>query len=340
MKKTVCVVLALIMIFSLSITALASEDTLSEYIPILVAYGYTEETAEALPADIQERLAKKLLEDPDSVDIATLTLETDLLSEIEAFFLFSEEELIDMGADPDAVKRTKVELLSYYSMSNSELAKTLGIDTVEAALIKEAICSGQIHAGNKDYRNKKTGVSASGSITTSEMTYTQTAENNSTPTAPSYDVSITYAWKEVYSLAVFDDKIVAAWGGGLNSKNISSCARYYNWSTVGGSFGSYYTYKTMNKTETVQSALEFEFPQSVNNPNVINMPKTKSGYVNFTLYQTQKQGYDTKVLSNYCHKVISVGGGSISVDVSGPSVGLEIGYGYDTNVQYESTISY
>lgn len=144
----------------------------------------------------------------------------------------------------------------------------------------------------------------------------------------------------MYNLALFEDKIAVAWGGGLNSKDYSSLIFYYDWAEVGGDFGDFYTRQSANKEETIQAGLELEFPQAVYKDLVSPMPKTKTGYIQFTLYQTQFQGYDTKVISRYCHKVISVGGGSIDISVTGASVSLDIGYGYDTTAQAEKIIGY
>ncbi len=335
--KILSVILAVSTILSLgSVTAFAAETP--DYISILVENGYTTETAEVLPVEDQKEIAEKLLTNPNAVDIATLSMEVDMLSEVEAFFEYSEEDLIAMGASEEKIAETKDELLYYYGLSDANLAKALNVNSIEASMFKKAIEAGM--ASDEDNKMNKKGVSASGSITSSEMTYTQSKTDNSTSSAPSYAMKLSYTWKEVYALAVFDDKIVAAWGGGLNTKSISSSAKYYNWSSVGGSFGTHYKSKSMSKTETVQAGIEFEFPQSVYKDLVSNYPKTKTGYAKFTLYQTKFQGYDTKVLSNYCHKVISIGGGSIDISASGPSVGLSIGYGYDTTAQKATTIRY
>lgn len=336
--RILAVVLTISSVLSLgSISAFATENT-DDYISVLVEHGYTKETAEVLPAEDQKEIAEKLLTNPDDVDITTLSMEVDMLSEVESFFEYSEEELIAMGATEEKIVKTREELLYYYGLSNDDLSKELDVNETEAAMLKQAIAAGM--ESNENPSSKKCGVTASGSITSSEMTYTQSVTNNSTSSAPSYAVKLSYTWKEVYALAVFSDEIVAAWGGGLNTKSISSSAKYYNWSTIGGSFGTYYTSKSMSKTETVQAGIEFKFPQSVYKDLSSNCPKTKTGYAKFTLYQTKFQGYDTKVLSNYCHKVISVGGGSISISASGPSVSLSIGSGYDKTAQKASTIKY
>lgn len=170
------------------------------------------------------------------------------------------------------------------------------------------------------------------------MEYTQDVFKQSTSSGPAYRVYLSYNWKNVYALALFDDKIAVAWGGGLNLKDYSSVILYYDWNEVGGNFGDFYTRIAATKEETIQAGVELEFPQALYIKLTTTRPKTKAGFIQFTLYQTQFQGYDTKVISRYCHKVISVGGSSIEISVAGPAVSMDIGYGYDKTAQAESTI--
>lgn len=317
--KIVSALLAITMIFLCgNVTVFALEDK----------EAYTRETEEVLFTEYQQ----------ENVEITTLPMEVDMLAEIEAFFMCSEDELLAMGATKEKIDKTREELLYYYGLRDSDLADKLKINKTEASMFKKAIEAGLKSNGKKC--TNKNSVSASGSITSSEMKYTQKVTNNSTLTNPSYGVQLSYEWKEVYELAVLDDKIAVAWGGGLNLKNFSSSVLYYDWKDIGGSFGKYYTRRSMTKEETIQAGVELEFPQSVYKDFLSPMPKTKDGYAQFTLYQTKFQGYDTKVISRYCHKVISIGGGSIEISVAGPAVSLDVGYGYDKTAQAETTIGY
>lgn len=317
--KMIPALLAIVMLFFCgNVTTLASENQ----------YNYIGEVV-----DVYQTEKPK-----DKVGSTTLSMEVDMLAEIEAFFACSKEELISMGTTEEKIDKTREELLSYYSLSDEDLAKELKINTTEASMVKKAIDAGLESYGKK--LKKKSGVLASGSITASEMEYTQDVFDYSTSSAPKYRVYLSYLWKNVYNLALFEDKIAVAWGGGLNSKDYSSLIFYYDWTKVGGDFGDFYTRQSANKEETIQAGLELEFPQAVYKDLVSPMPKTKTGYIQFTLYQTQFQGYDTKVISRYCHKVISVGGGSIDISVTGASVSMDIGYGYDTTAQAEKIIGY
>ena len=51
----------------------------------MVEHGYSKGPAEAIPAENQKEIAERLLVAPDSVSINTVSMEIDMLSEIEAF---------------------------------------------------------------------------------------------------------------------------------------------------------------------------------------------------------------------------------------------------------------
>lgn len=62
-----------------------------------------------------------------------------MLAEIEAFFACSKDELISMGATAESIDKTREELLGYYNLSDSSLAKELKINRTEASMFKKAI---------------------------------------------------------------------------------------------------------------------------------------------------------------------------------------------------------
>ncbi len=338
MKKFLSLMCALIMVITIVTPVDAKgKGVAKSAIDILVENGYTKESAEALPEAKQNEIAKMLFENPEKVDVSTMTMEVDTLAEIEMLFSYSIDELVEMGVDSTVVEDNKKELMSYYDMEVAELATLMGISDIEAKIFRKAVEKGI--KSNKEEVTKhefKNGVMASGSITSAEMTYTQTIRDISSDTAPEYDVTISYCWKEVFLLESYNDKIVAAWGGGLNTSYIDTLAEYYNYSTFTGGFTGLYKDRTMDVKETIQAGIEFSFPQSVNGGKA----KTRSGFACFTLYQTKYQGYDTKVVSYYCHKVILPKDASISISVDGPNVGIVIGTGYHTTAQKASTIGY
>lgn len=161
--KILAVMLALATVLSLSSTTVFATECADDYISVLVEHGYTKETAEVLSIEDQKEIAERLLTNPNDVDIATLSMEIDILSEVEAFFEYSEDELIAMGASEEKIAQTKEELLYYYNLSDENLAKELGVNHVEAAMLKKAIKAGT--ESSKKSSAKKNGVTASGSIT-------------------------------------------------------------------------------------------------------------------------------------------------------------------------------
>lgn len=153
-------------------------------------------------------------------------MEIDNLAEIEAFYSYSTDELVAMGIDEDAIQETEAQLEKMYNMNDLQLKQEYGLNEVNSKLFRKAVENGKAaNAEEQNYgKELENAVSTSGSITSSEMTYTQSVTSNSS-SLPNYTVKLSYTWKSVYALACFDDKIVAAWGGNLNSKNYSASAQ-------------------------------------------------------------------------------------------------------------------
>ena len=322
-----------------------TENTLDlsrdEMIAVLVEQGYTEGTAGALN---EEDLVYVYdgIKNGNVIDVNTCSMEVDNLAEIEALYSYSEEELMAMGVDADDIHKTKEQLEEMYNMNDSQLKQEYGFNEVDMKLFRRAVENGKdANTEKRSYgKELKNPVNASGSITASEMTYTQTVTSNSS-SKPNYTVKLSYTWNSVYYLAIYNDKLVAAWGGNLNTKNDSGFAKYYNWVSYGGAFGSTKVQtKSMTVDVTPNAGIEFTFPQSYGICSNGNRAKTKTGYATFTLYQTKKQGYDTTLVSYYCRRVISVKSANISISSNGPSVSLSIGGAWDKTTQMKTTITY
>lgn len=324
MKKILCVLLSLIVLMSLfSLNAFAKDDSVIE---TLVKNGYTYDTASAL-TDKEAKAIYDAINCGKEVQVDTCIFEIDNLEVIRNFLSMSDEELNSYGFSNEEIKTAKDEIISLATKSDKELIEDCGLNDVEVKLLKMIYCeylNGELNSRPKEVNN----VSASGTISSSKMTYTQTATSNSS-TLPNYTVNISYAWITPYQLAIFVDNIVVAWGGGLNSKDYNAVARYYNFTNT--AWGTYREGIGMGRDVTPNTGIIFKLPQCV------NTGKTKSGSVSFTLYQTKKEGKETTLISNYCHKVIAVTGG-ISISASGPSI--TIGTGWDKTPQRQSVIGY
>lgn len=309
----------------------------------LVAHGYTIDTAEALSEKDLDEVYQSIC-NGKTVNVYTCAMEVDNLEEIENYLSCTQKELIDMGLTEKEIAEADEQIEEIVSSSDQQLEQKYKMSKAQIKMLRKSVENG-IHNKNikkKDIKKKdiKNKVSASGSITSSEMTYTQSIIDNSTYTKPNYSVKLSYTWKSVYALAPFTDEIVAAWGGGLNSKNHTGTAKYYTWSTIGGNFNTCKNQKTMSSTLTPNAGVEFKFPQSNGGGIIDNAYKTKTGSASFTLYQTKRDGKETNLISNYCHRVISVGGAGISISASGPSVSLSIGTAWDKTSQKKTVIGY
>ncbi len=341
MRKILSVTLAIYLFFTLSFSAYAIDAqqlSQKEIINILIQNGIPEENATVLPYKDQMDIAKKLLSAPEKVAVATTCMETDILSEIELFLSLSNDDLVNRGVDAETILQKRQEFQHYSRISVEELSDLLKIDAFEATMLKKAIAEGI--QNKKNTRSEENNVYASGTIGASQMTYTQVVTNESSSTAPSYRVRFMYTWEEVYGQEFYEDVIVVAWGGGLNTKEISSSANYYHWTSLLADFGSFFDNQNMTTEEDIQKGIKFSFPQTMMvDYSIGKTAKTKKGFAQCVLYQTRFQGYDTKVISYYCHKKL-IGNHSISISASGPSVSVSIGTGYDRTTQRSSNIQY
>ena len=335
----IAVVMLLSVVVPVHASSTSSTNSYKEFIDLLVKNGYTYETAAALSLDERNYVVNALKKDSENVDIVTTGMEIDQLAEIESLYAYSEEELKEMGADMDSIHAAKEEFNSYYKMSNADLAEELAISEVEAKIIKMAIKNGK----ERKSKNRKQGVSASGSISSSKLTYTQTVSKYTLSGYKlAYMVTISYAWANPYTSFGFDDVIAVAWGGGYMHKSKSDWPSSYSSANIqyyGFDISGWKSYKkTKNYLEDIiitNAAISFSFPQSLSN----DLYKTKRGSATVPLYLNSNGKNDTYVLSNYCHRVLSVGGG-ISASVSGPSVSLTIGTKYDKTPQKKTMIKY
>ena len=80
--------------------------------------------------------------------------------------------------------------------------------------------------------------------------------------------------------------------------------------------------------------IEFSFPQGK------AYCKTKRGIAQFMLYQTKERGLDTKLVSQYCHRVFSVQSADISITSSDVGPSISITTAWDATAQKRTTIGY
>lgn len=341
--KKMCLVLATIIAVNavnlFDVNAASNNAKNSQMIEKLIRAGYYKETAEALSDDEIKNVYESISGGKD-VSIATCATEVDNLHEIESFLSCTEDELVNMGANKNEIKETKKSLDELFRMKDSEMIKEYGIDKTEVkALRKTKENAKKNKLKNTDKKKIKNEVNASGSISSSKLTYTQTVVNNSKKKKPNYRATLSYSWKKAYILAPFKDEIVVGWGGNLNCKDYKGRASYRTykdftceWTGRGAS-----AFKKMSTEVTPNAGIEFIFPQSTNGGETYR--KSNAGSASVTVYQTKKKGYETTLISRYCHRVLKLGGG-ISISASGPSVTVSVGEGWDKSAQKKTVIGY
>jgi len=344
MKKVLSVVVMFALIVSLmpaNSIVKASQDEINEE-QVLLDYGVSEKIIESLSELEKQEFAEELLmENPDFVDVQSSVLEIDNLAEIEEFMSQSDEDWIEVGADPEAVATTREDLNELYDMTDEELSKEKDISMTEARFLRKAVEKGKENRKKQNVPRKemKNPVTASGSISSSKLTYTQSVSGSSTG-APSYKVNLSYNWNSEYVISIFSDKIIAEWGGSLTTKGFSTAAHYYT-GGIGKKLGKWFAQKSMSRTESPNRNIQFTFPQSVKTPSIhMADAKTDNGKASFTLYQTKRAGKDTKFVSRFGHRIISVKSAGISFSSGGVSGGLSFGGAWDQTPQKVTTIKY
>lgn len=244
-----------------------------------------------------------------------------------------------MGGDLESIVNTRKELIASTNKSVEQISQEKDVSLTEAKYYKKAIEKGLSDVTNETYKKTNNLVTASGSISTSKLKYEQKVTPKSTK-LPNYQVKLSFIWDSPFTLIRFTDEVVVAWGGGLNTKNETYLVNYYN---CGSKWTTKYKTNKMSKKTTPNTGIEFSFPQAVATPQTITNNThalAKSGEIEFVLYQTKKEGKDTKIVSRYCHRVISVGSASIGISASGPNVSISIGGAWDTSPEKDNIIKY
>lgn len=340
-SKSIVGLIAFATLFNSTTGTVLADDEQKSYdnmISKLVSAGYTKDTAIALDYD-DVVLIYESLESGKELTIDTCATEVDNLSNIENFLSCNEEQLLEIGISQDDINTTTEQLENMLSLEDKKLEDVYNLDKTDVKMLRIAEQNAERNKveepTDKVIDNE---VTASGSISSSKLTYTQTAVSNS-KSKPNYTVKLSYSWKSPYMLGGFNEKIVAAWGGNLNCKNYTGTAKYYMTNAWGTKWKSNQIASTkMSTVITPNAGITFGFPQSKGFSMNKKGGLSKTGSASFTLYQTKKKGYDTTLISYFCHRVISLSSAGISISSSGPSV--SIGKAWNKSSQKKSIIHY
>ncbi len=338
--KKVLIVCGFVLITSVDVYAEEDVSTREVMIEKLVDNGYTISTADALSEEDLEQIYLALCGGKE-VEISTCVEEIDNLELIEEFMSCEEEELQDMGMNANEIKDMQEEITALIDMTDEKLISTYGLDSTEVKMLRQVYENAEINKNTEKLDDDEVEeVVASGSISASKLSYTQTVTKNK-GNKPNYDVKLSYSWTTPYGLSCFNDKIVVAWGGNLNCKECEGTADYYGVNLLVTKWkGKKLRSSDMSIDITPNTGIIFTFKQAKGIGSNGNWAKTKKGRASFVLYQTKKQGYETTLVSRYCHRIISIKSSSISISSSGAGASISIGGGWDKSKQQSSVVAY
>lgn len=303
-------------------------------INLLVSKGYSYDTATSLDDSDLKELYFDILSGKD-VTVSSCTLEVDNFKAIEDILSYDENELMEAGLSKENIEIARNEIQGLFSMSDSKLQENLGMSRSEVKILREIQNKSSSNASNILNEQKKitTPVDATGGISTAKMSYSMAVTDNSSATKPNYKVKCTFNWKEVFVVGAWDDYIAVAWGGGMNSKNESGTVNYYK--IVNSGWGTKYESKAMSKAAVPNKGYKFYFGKSYYYSGN-NAVKSKSGTANITVYQTKKNGLDTKIISQYGHRTVKAGS---SISISNTPT-ISFGAAYDKSDQKSKNVTY
>ena len=310
---------------------------------ILSDFGYEEAFIVDLMEEEKINLATAILQNPDNVQVVQTVNHIDEISALEYIVNTTDEELTNQGMDQTELSYIRDNIENLRSMSDEQLKEKYKRNDEQVKLLRMALNE------NDNYYNKEitgTAVTSSGSITVSEMDFSLTKYDNRSSTCKpvSYRVLIHFNWN-VIPLFAMRDEIGLSWGGNLNSMDISReyFDSYDRQFCKTGTETDYRRETTFNKkgalsglTQTPNTGILF-WHEGASLLIEDTRSEINRGYLYVTLYQNQRQNYDTKALTRYGHKVFAP---SVSMKLTSlPDI--ELGWGYDyTDNQPEVTLTY
>lgn len=328
MKKTISFFLCFSLILT-SLTTYASASTYKSDGTILSTLGIPTEIINIMPEEDKLALESSYLNNPDSVDVSTSTLEIDVLSEMNSFVSMTNDELRHLGLSEAQIEEQRAIIDMYNNSTDSQLLD-IGLSESEIACLRKALDPNSTY----DARN--------GQISPAKLTYTQTVESLSTSSNVKYNVRIYFNWESPFLCTMYSDKIAIAWGGGLKQTQIDNTVEYYETLSIIKYTNSIGTNDATYSEIAVDAMGLYTIPQTYtyfdSASSTLKAGYIQNGNIEFSLKQTGNTRRESKVISYYAHQV-SQFTGSISFTGSMPAPSIQIGTGYDT-IYAESDIRY
>lgn len=287
-----------------------------------------EEIIEVLPTDEIDRLVSAYLQNPDSVEVSTSTLEVNVLEEMSVFVRNSDEELLDMGYSEAQISRAN-EIITMYNNSSDDELLASGLSEIEINYLRAAL-------------DPDSEILPQGQISSNKLTLTQTVTDYCSSNYTNYFINVSFRWDVPYVWDCFEDQVVIAWGGDLAQEQVSQSVNYWSKNTLNSQFTNFkevinasYVEMDINKMGT------YIFPQGYYQISADTDSRTslaRSGNIRYELYQNGFQNRHTKVLAFYLHEISKFTGNILFTgDSINPSVTIGTGYDYlsvESNIKY------
>ncbi len=317
-KNLLSLILALCLCYALAAPAWAAEMLVTEeQESILLEIGIPENIIAVMPQEDIDELISKYIDNPDSVQVSSGTMEIDVLAEMRNVVDSKDSELLDLGYSTESIKQARDIIDTYNETTDEELLDS-GLSQNEVDYLRYALNP-----------NREDVVKPRGVISTAKLTLTQTVTDYSSSDHPNYFVSVYFNWDSPYYNVTYNDKLAIAWGGGLNQEQSQQSVQYYNINNLSSAFTDYVGVTSPTYFEHSINAIGvYEFPQSYSKVSLGKSGIVKQGHVRYQIYQNRYTNTDTKVTATYGHQILAVTSG-IQVSGSGAAPIVTFGTGYD-----------
>lgn len=294
----------------------------------LLEMNIPEEIIEVLPADEVDRLVSAYLQNPDSVEVSTSTLEVNVLEEMSVFVRNSDEELLEMGYSEAQISRAN-EIIAMYNNSSDDELLASGLSEIELNYLRAAL-------------DPDSEILPQGQIPSSKLTLTQTVTDYCSSNYTNYFINVSFKWDTPYAWDSYEDKVIIAWGGDLAHESVSQSISYWSKNTLNTQFANFKEVANASYAETdVNRMGMYIFPQGyyqISTATDSRASIARSGNIRYELYQNGFQNRHSKVLAYYAHQILTLTGSILFTgDTVNPSVTINQGYDY---LHTESKIKY
>ncbi len=317
-KKLICVILSFIL--SLSFIMPANASSSSEYLDeLLIDAGLPEMAMDMLNIEEKEMYYEMYLENGQQFEVPVSYLETDNLETLNMISTMTFDDLVETGADPQAIEESFKIVERIKNSSIKDLIKFFGISNFEAELIKKA-------TELQKSRTKKADVTSAGTISSSKLGVSILPLVSLSSSNPKYQGIVIFSWTTPPLTALYNDSLYLAWNGNMvfspiNSSTSRTYVEYRSVNTLVSSYGSQSKtitpeYVEISANSSGQYYFGAAYPRSSSTNDWAN--RVYGGRMTFQIYQTStKKGTTGTIIANYLHRTLS---SSVNASINGVTI--------------------